>query len=146
MKSRGERDAYRANIARQGPEVLQSFENQLRKPRETWSNLPVIKSILERYLPDTDGGVGELARGLQDRALSDLGMDSNEARKLTRKVKIELSEMRTKHYNVQLEDDKELQAFTNKTVGEVNVGLSPVEWKKARNERRFAYQESGNHY
>lgn len=141
LKSRGERDAYRANIARQGPEVLQSFENQLRKPRETWSNLPVIKSILERYLPDTDGGVGELARGLQDRALSDLGMDSNEARKLTRKVKIELSEMRTKHYNVQLEDDKELQAFTNKTVGEVNVGLSPVEWKKARNERRFAYQE-----
>ena len=133
LKTQSERTAYKGHIARTGIENLETFEDELRKPRRELTSLPFISDVTRRYNPPYAGGLREIGERQQESLGYDI--DKDESKQLTAR----LGRIRKQVYASQQEDDKLLQQWAYRKPGDKFVGITPKDWRKNRSSRYDNY-------
>ena len=137
LKTTSERRAYKAVITRQGIDVLEAFEDELRKPRRELKSIPFLSDLAKSYNPPYSGGVRELGEIQREEYLDSLGFDYDKDQHA--QLSATFKRIRTKNYAAQQNDDKELLKWVHKTPGSGIVGITPTQWRKRRSERYSNY-------
>ena len=137
LKTTSERRAYKAVITRQGIDVLEAFEDELRKPKRELNSIPFLSDLAKSYNPPYSGGIRELGEIQREEYLDSLGFDYDKDQHA--QLSVTFKRIRTKNYDAQQNDDKELLKWTKQTPSSGIVGITPTQWRKRRSERYSNY-------
>ena len=137
LKTTSERRAFKGTIARKGIEVLEAFEDELRRPRKELKSIPFLSELSRKYNPPYSGGIRELGVIQQEEYLDSIDFDYDKDQHA--QLSARLQKIRIQNYDAQQNDDKELLKWVNKTPGSGMAGITPSKWREDRSQRYNKY-------